>query len=486
MSPNSNRQSALERLRSIFSEPVHPYRPATDIFLDLNVDRIADEMRLAELGKERGAQNRPASDTQALDDIERQIMERVTAHKQQSHSIYLDHLHTYDDRITALSFEGSFAIIQQAAPEAVGDFKAEATVGRDHLFVLRRWLNESEAERDSFRAHHKIERPARLASLGKIILKIGVLAILFIIEVVVNGSFLANANMGGLLGGIVQANVFAALNILASFLWGMVLIRLVNRRNIFQKLLGVLSCFAYLAFAVALNLTLAHLREIPPTIGSDVGQEVLRRLQTAPHVLADINSWVFFSIGFIFSLVAMADGLMFFDPYIGYASLERRWLNANNKFADARSELIERLRDIRETSTQTMNDAASSLAARRSDYDSMLKGRGRLAQRFSEHQNQIEQTAHALLAKYREANRRARTTPAPSTFARAYSMDRIIYAGGEPDSTTREHLQAMIAETQQLLKDQIKAIHTAFDDAMKTYREIDELLAEKKSGQKAA
>jgi DNA anti-recombination protein RmuC len=65
-------------------------------------------------------------------------------------------------------------------------------------------------------------------------------------------------------------------------------------------------------------------------------------------------------------------------------------------------------------------------------------------------------------------------------------MDRIIYAGGEPDSAARERLQAMIAETQELLKEQVKAIHAAFDDAMKTYREIDELLAEKKSGQKAA
>jgi hypothetical protein len=51
MSSNGNRQSALARLRSIFSEPIHPYRPATTIFLDLNVDRMADDMRLAERGE---------------------------------------------------------------------------------------------------------------------------------------------------------------------------------------------------------------------------------------------------------------------------------------------------------------------------------------------------------------------------------------------------------------------------------------------------
>ena len=484
MSAPATRPSAIARIRALLNQPTHHYRPATTVFLDLNVDRVADELRLVERGSERGGQNRPTSDAQTLDDVEHQIVERTEAHKQDANGIYIDHLHTYDERLTALSFEERFATIQQAAPEAVGDFRAEATVGRDELFVLRRRLNESEIERERFRARHRIERPARLASPGKVILKIGVLAILFIIEVVINGSFLAKANIGGLLGGAAQAVTFAALNILASFFWGMVLIRLVNRRNYFLKLIGLLSFLAYLAFATTLNLTLSHLREIPPavSVSDNVGQEVLHRLLTAPLALTDINSWVFFAIGFIFSLIAMADGLMFFDPYIGYAGLERRWIEATRQFANARSELIERLRDIREDATEAMNEAARDLSVRRSEYDALLQGRVRLAQRFDHHQNQIEQTCRALLEIYREANRRARSTPAPDYFMKAYAMPRISYAGSEPNSGARENLRQMIAETQELLNQQIKAIHEAFDSAVRTYREIDELLPEKKNG----
>ena len=484
MSAPATRPSAIARIRALLNQPTHHYRPATTVFLDLNVDRVADELRLAERGSERGADNRPTSDAQTLDDVEHQVVERIEAHKQDANAIYLDHVHTYDERLTALSFEERFATIQQAAPEAVGDFRAEATVGRDELFVLRRRLNESEVERERFRAHHRIERPARLASLGKIILKIGVLAILFIIEVVINGSFLAKANVGGLLGGAAQAVTFAALNIIASFFWGMVLIRLVNRRNYFLKLIGLLSFLAYLAFATALNLTLSHLREIPPAVAvsDNVGQEVLHRLLTAPYGLTDINSWILFTIGFIFSLIAMADGLLFFDPYIGYAGLERRWVDATRQFATARSELIERLRDIREDATETMNEAARDLSVRRSEYDALLQGRSRLAQRFDHHQNQIEQTCRALLEIYREANRKARSTPAPDYFTKAYAVPRISYTGGEPDTSARDNLRQMIADTQELLNQQIKAIHEAFDNAVRTYREIDELLPEKKNG----
>ena len=482
MSPTGSRQSPIARIWGLINQPQHPYRPATTVFIDVNVDRLADELRLVARGTERGAQNRPTPDAQTMDDVEHQIVEKLESHKQIAHNLYLDHLHTYDERVTALSFEERFATIQQAAPEAVGDFGAEATVGRDELFALRRRLNESEAERESFRTRHRIERPARLTSLGTVILKVGVLAVLFIIEVAINAGFLSEANLGGYLGGAIQAVVFAALNILASFLWGLVLIRLVYRRNYFLKLLGVLSFLAYALFAVVINLALAHLREIPPNINVGAGPEVMNRLLTAPHMLTDYQSWLLFSIGFIFSLIAMADGLLFFDPYIGYAGLERRWLEASKQFAQARIDLIERLRDIREDATEAMNAAARDLSVRRSEYDSLLAGRSRLAQLFGQHQNQIEQACRALLEIYREANRGARSAAVPAYFASPYAMERIIFAHGEPDSTAREHLRQMIAQTQDLLKQQVAAIQSAFDNAVRSYREIDELFPETRSG----
>jgi hypothetical protein len=481
-SPNGIRQSPIARIRAFLNQPVHQYRPATTVFLNLNVDRVADDLQLVARGRDRGSQNRPTADSHTLDDVEHQIIERVEAHKQDSHTIYLDHLHIYEDRVTALSFEERFATIKQAAPEAVGDFGAEATMGRDELFSLRRRLNESEQEREAFRTRHRIQRPARLLSPGKAILKIGILAILFVTEVAINAGFLSEANIGGYLGGATQAVTFAALNIIASFLWGLALIRLLYRRNLFQKLLGAIFFLAYIAFAVGLNLALSNLREIKPAINQDVGQEVLHRMLTVPYMLTDIKSWVFFSVGFIFSLIAMADGLSFFDPYIGYAGLERRWLEASRRFAKARSDLIERLRDIREDYTEVMNAAARDLSVRRGEYDSLLQGRSRLAQRFDQNQNQTEQAGRALLEIYREANRRARSTPPPAYFSKAYAMERITYASAEPDSSARDQLRKMIADTQALLEQQITAIHEAFDRAVKTYREIDELLPERKSG----
>jgi hypothetical protein len=480
------RQSGIARLLSLLGQPQHSYRPTTEIFLDLNVNRVADNLNLAVNGGERGAENRPSADAETFDDIEHQVVEFVETHKQDAHSIYLEHLHTYDERLTALNFEERFAIIQQAAPESVGEFRAEAALGRDELFSLRRRLYDSEQERDDFRRRHKLARPARLSSQGKTLLKVGILAVLFVIEVIINGNFLAKSNPQGLLGGAVQAVSFAALNIIASFLCGLVPIRLVNRRNFFLKLIGLLSAIAYLAFAIGLNLTLAHLREIPPAVNGDVGQEVMIQLLKTPLVLNDILSWVFFGIGFIFSLVAMTDGLLFTDPYFGYASLEQRCNEARAQYTEGKAELIERLREIRDAASEAMNGAARDLSVRRGEFDSIIQARGRLAQRFAEHQNHIERSCRALLAIYREANRKARTTPAPAYFARPYSMDRIVYVGTDRDETARDQLRQSILEAQDILNRQIQAIHEAFDEAVRSYREIDDLIPESKRGPSAA
>lgn len=483
MNTNPPRRTAIARLLSLISQPQHPYRPATHLFLDLNVNHVADELQLQKAGSERGAQDWPTSDAQTFDDIEHGIVERVEAHRSDNHAIFLEQLHLYDQRLIGLNFEERFAIIQQAAPEAVGDFRAEATIGGDELYELRRRLKDSEVERDNFRSRHRIARPARLSTPGKTLLKIGILAILFVLEVVINGSFLASANEQGYLGGAVQAVSFAALNIVASFLFGLIPVRLLIRRNIFLKFTGLLSLIAYLCFALALNLALSNLREIPPSLTSLPGQQVLAKLLTNPFMLTDVNSWVFFAMGFTFSLVAMFDGLFFTDPYMGYASLERRWSEASKRFTEHKAGLIERLQEIRRDATDAMTGAARDLSVRRSEFDSIVQGRGRLAQSFAQSQNQTEQAGRSLLSIYREANRKARRTPPPAYFTQPYTMERITVALRDMDPGRREQLLKDISDSQTLLKEQTDAIHKAFEVAMNSFRNIDELLPERAHGQ---
>ena len=150
-----------ETSQLLVNQPRHDYGPGTNIFLELNVDRIAAELQLAQKGGERGAQERPAQDAQTPDDVEHRIVERIETHKQDAHSLYLEHLHTYDQRMAALDFEERFAVIRQAAPGGSRRFPAlRRRLGAMKLFALRRRVVGSEKEREHFRAFHGLVRTA--------------------------------------------------------------------------------------------------------------------------------------------------------------------------------------------------------------------------------------------------------------------------------------------------------------------------------------
>ncbi len=78
-------------------------------------------------------------------------------------------------------------------------------------------MKAAELERNEFKRQHGLRREARTMSPGTRAVKLGLLAVLVVIEVVINGNFLAKSNELGWLGGIVEAAVFAVLNISSVF-----------------------------------------------------------------------------------------------------------------------------------------------------------------------------------------------------------------------------------------------------------------------------
>lgn len=417
--------SALARLVGGLKREQHDYRASLEVFPALNVAKLAADLAVGKMGAQRGANEEPSSDSAVFDDIETRIIERVEAEKNSAHGIVLDELHLYKERLSGLDFEGRFATIRQAAPAAVTEFRAEAALGRDELHSLRRHLRDMEAERDDFRRRHKLKRAARWAAGGSLTLKVGILLLLFVFEVFLNGFFLAKGSELGYVGGAAEALIFALFNIGVSFLAGAVGVRELNHRNYIRKFFGLVSLICYVVLAIGLNLTLAHYREAAGSLVSDAGQEVLVRLRTAPLGLTDVKSWLFFGIGILCSLIAFGDSYLIFDPYPGYGMLEKRRAGAYEAYITRKNELIAALLTIRDQAIEILEEANRDLSVRRSEYDAILESRTRLLRLFDAHQTHLDRTANALLTTYREANKRSRKTPPPPRFAAPYVLEKI-------------------------------------------------------------
>ena len=470
--------SALARLVGGLKREQHDYRASLDVFPALNVAKLAADLKVGQLGAQRGAKEEPSSNSAVLDDVESLIVERIEAEKNSAHGILLDELHLYKERLSGLDFEGRFATIRQAAPAAVSEFRAEAAQGRDELHSLRRHLRDVEVERDDFRRRHKLRRTARWAAGGNLTLKVGVLLCLFVFEVFLNGFFLAKGSELGYVGGAAEALVFALLNIGVAFLAGAIGVRELNHRNWLRKLFGLVALLAYICIALVLNLTLAHYREAAGALVSDAGQEVLTRLRTDPLGIADVKSWLFFGIGLLCSLVAFGDSYLLFDPYPGYGLLEKRRAGAYEAYIARKNDLIERLLAIRDEAIEILEEANRDLSVRRGEYDAIMESRTRLMRLFEAHQSHLDRTANALLSTYREADKRSRSTPPPPRFAMPYVLEKISTEHEQVPPAAREDLRLSIKELQDVLVEQVHAIHAEFERAFASYREIDDMIEE--------
>jgi hypothetical protein len=472
-------KSALSRLVSGLRREQHDYRASLEVFPVLNIDKLAADMGLTKAGAERGSHGEPASDSAALDDVENRIIERVEAEKNAAHATLLDEIRIYQERLTGLDFEGRFGTIRQAAPAAVSEFRAEAAQGRDELHSLRRHLRDLELERDEFRRRHKLKRAARWASGGNLTIKVGILLALFVFEVILNGFFLAKGSDLGYLGGAAEALTFALFNIGVAFLLAAVGVRELNHRNWFRKLFGLVALLCYLALLVAINLALAHYREVSAALISDAGREVLRRLETMPLGLVDLKSWLLFGLGVLCSLVAFGDSFLIFDPYPGYAPLEKRRAEAHDAYIRRKNDLIAKLLDIRDDAIEILEEANRDLSVRRAEHDAILESRARLVRLFGAHQSHLDRAVNALLSVYREANKNLRKTPPPRRFNLSYTLEKFPVEQELLETSARDDLRRSIAESQNVLVAQVHAIHAEFERAFASYREIDDLVEEK-------
>lgn len=470
--------SSLERVKKLVSRPPHTYRPTTETFLNLDTQLIGADMALAEKGDSRGRDNQPPSDTRAFDQVENDIVEHVSAAQKRANDSLENHLTGFRQRLIDLDFETHFSNIRAASLGGLADLKQELQLGLDDLHEVRRDLNDHEKAFVSFRGKHRLDRPAKMSSAAGTFWKVAIIIALLIGEFVANGTLLSKGSALGLIGGVLESIIFSVLNVGGALFFGVYLIPLLNHRSFLLKLIGLVSSLAYLAFALSVNLGLAHYREVAGIIQEGAGVEVMQRLYQRPLTLDDFQSWLLFALGFFFSLIAMIDGLTLKDHYPGFSKRDRSLRTVRGRYVDQRRDSIEGLGEVRKQYEDALTEARADLGKQRAEHDSIVAHRLRLIALFDEHQNQLEKAGNVLLRLYRDANVAARTAPAPARFEEKFSLDRIVVSVSREGEWNEAELRARIASAQEEIDKIFVMLGKEFDDALARYRELDLLAPE--------
>ena len=169
-----------------------------------------------------------------------------------------------------------------------------------------------ENQLNNFRKKHNLTHPADypLSRLWNF----AVILVIFAMKSILNGTFLARGLETGLLGGIIEVFVIAAINVTFRFFLGNSVMRYLFHRNLLLRILTLFEVPVSCAIAVIFNLLVGHYRDAlggpDPVHASAIA---FNSFVQNPFSLMAFESWVLFAMGLFFSLVAAIDGFKMDD-----------------------------------------------------------------------------------------------------------------------------------------------------------------------------
>lgn len=473
------KRSVLGKIVEKLTLPNHDYTPSTELFGQLDVNKIAKDLNLEDEGRKRGERNEPASNSIAWDEIEEKIIHCIESARLSAHNMAQNELHTYDERLASLDFDAQYARISQASHEAVTEFRQEVQQKSNDLHLPRRRLLEVENERWHFRKKNRLQdrTPQPENTTGAIqFLKILLLILIIIGETALNGSFLAKGNMLGLFGGIFEAFTFAIMNIGFSFMITMYGIKQIIHISFFRKLVGCLSVLVWAAVVVVINLALAHYREVSGVFIEEAGIQVIERVRDDPFGLVEMKSWVLFGLGVLFAFVTMVDVFSLHDRYPGYHKTWQKWQKLQTEYRSKYKQVFQKLVDIKNEYINDISKISTGLAQRLRAMSQIRQYRGRLLSLYSAHFDGLQSAADALFSIYHTANRETRTDQSPKRFDQRFSVTAIPLHGEDTNSAEENTTKKKVEQAKDLLTKLLNDIHSEFEDCRKQYMNLDAVI----------
>lgn len=431
-----------------------------DPFVELDREATARELRLSERGRENGSLNLPPPGVETLDAVETDIVATVGNTLARAQNEAAAELGEYARRVNGLDRLRSVSTIDGAARAAVADIGAAASLHRSVLIELQKTVEESAVELAAFRKHHALARPAIDPAPGSAVW--GAILVTAAVELGFNAFFLRDDL--GLLGGFVSALVITAINsFLLGWLGGRLIWPSLQYKSKIRLAIAWPIALAWMAAAIVWNLLAAHYRLAKLANDPSPERGAVTRFLVGPFSLSDMQTLAFFVIGVFVAFIAAAAFYKMDDPYPGYGPITRRHAQ---RFEDHEAEVeqtVEELRSLRDDATTAAVAQRDALAVQFGEYRQVVNGYNRYMAQYRDHLARLQRDVNALLEAYRNANRAARTADVPPHFNRPYAFPPDVVVESVPLPVLPADLDAQVTEAGRRLDAAIAAINDAFE-----------------------
>ena len=415
-------------------------KKVTELFQwqDFVVKDIEKKHNITAQAKRDGSGDEPPTSAERFSVFENEIAQECYTYIDDHTNRLSDYLKNIEDNQNTLSSDLKKNHFEPIVNKVDLDFHTLANKKEIELSDLKNNYNTYKGEQIQFQKYHQISREPNYAIPSKTYKAIGLILVLFIIEIALNGFMLHSSLVGGIIDGIAVATSVAFINVCVSALIGYYIFKNITHLEKTRKILYSFFASIYTGLIIYINTCLGAYRSESQRLFleqfGNIGEgKTLTNAQIQEALSLVITPWnvefIFMGIiltfvGLSFAFISVMDGYTYNDTYPGYGKLGQ----IANKYKD---QIKKTFKSYADEVAQLFSENNKILQMQ---FDNVLKNQldnwdsnTNLIQKefitYRSKVNAIETKGWHIIEEYREQNKRVRKSPAPKYFKDRYTID---------------------------------------------------------------
>ncbi|RLA20402.1 MAG: hypothetical protein DRQ62_10610 [Gammaproteobacteria bacterium] len=423
------------------------YRSKSDLTdeCEIDLDATAEQLTLQEKAELAAKTGLPRSDAINSDGTEREIQSYFENKMANINRIVNEGLCVRNTSITDTNLQDERALINNHTEHSKLAVKSLMVREFRLLKQLKKELDDIQQEFQSFQTTNQLIRTAHYPDSQ--LLYFAVILLFWLLESAGNGYFFAAGSELGLLGGVGQAVIIAAINISIAFLLMGWLFRYKNHHSIWKQSAAYIGLAIYLPCALGFNLLVAHYRDYFALQPETAGSLAVQRFLESPWQLAEFNSWMLFFMGLLFAVFAFIDGYKRDDAYPGYGKLHRRLLAVHEDYDEHRDDIVTQVEEIRQEFLIKLEEMKQAVLLKHTRLVHLVEDKQVFVAEYEQGIANFIAAANALIYRYRDINMSLRNDSAPPYFEQDWASNNVFTVRGAHDDI------AVVEQQKQLFND---------------------------------
>ena len=401
--------------------------PDAMVFKSLDHNKISVKLDIETKAISNGKLNLPESDSLSLDATEEEIQAEVMRIVGGNLQNYDTQQSAYTHRISSLDPIGLSAKCRGEASFQLNTLRSKMKQESGALYTIKQSLVGIEKDWQNFKNQWGIKSDPNfgVSKSGKF----GLLALMILIETVINGALIGPYAEGGPLEGGLIAFMFPVLTLLfCAYPAGNLIRRLFISGTTYKKILFFLIVASLCIFATIMNLFLAYIREaVFSGMEWHQGLDLLIQTLTGNAYPIGAPGVLIFLLSMGLYVAAVFDVFFMDHPVPGLLTKLKQRNEKHKEYAERLKKSHAELLTLQANSIDDYKGIYNQLIAWQIEHNSLKNSQLTLWNRLQAYLEHIEGVTNKLLKAYRENNKLKRTSPAPDYFNEPWLFPLVDY-----------------------------------------------------------